>query len=95
MKIGSKCNWQEERTQMRTAIPDELVQAGLDPNIFSPHELGDELAHFLDSTWRLLLEGTARKLVRNGNTKKNAEKNAYLAKYEECRKECIFREVCE
>ena len=66
---------------MRTAIPDKLVQAGLDPNIFSPHELGDELAHFLDSTWRLLLEGTARKLVRNGNAEKNAEKNAYLAKY--------------
>ncbi len=62
-----------------TAIPDPLVQASLDPNIFSSHELGDELAHFLDGTWCLLLESSERKRFR----KENLESHLNKAKYHE------------
>ncbi len=38
----------EKKTRAnRTAVPDPLVQVGLDPNVLGEHELGDELAHLV------------------------------------------------
>jgi len=58
--------------RIRTAVPDPLVQVGLNPNIFGAHELRDELAHFFDSTRRLLLKSTESQRIRKGSKRQRA-----------------------
>ena len=67
--VVSKCNELaiiRKLRRIRTAIPDPLVQVGVNPNIFGAHELGDEFADFFDSTRRLLLKSTEGQSIRKG-----------------------------
>jgi hypothetical protein len=72
--IVRKCNElvTKRLRRIRTAVPDPLVQVGLNPNIFGAHELRDELAHFFDCTRRLLLKSTKSQRIRKGSKRQRA-----------------------
>jgi hypothetical protein len=72
--IVRKCNElvTKRLRHKRTAVPDPLVQVGLNPNIFGAHELRDELAHFFDCTRRLLLKSTESQRIRKGSKRQRA-----------------------